>query len=164
MATAEDAAGIARVQVESWRTTYRGIVPTEFLAGMDVAGRERAWREQFAKRQALTFVAEDGAVVGFISGGALRDRISGYDSELYAVYLVKECQGLGVGREMVRALARGLRADGFGAMVVWVLEENPAVGFYKRMGARPIAGKMITIAGARLGELGLGWGSLEELV
>jgi len=45
-----------------------------------------------------------------------------------------------------------------------VLEENPAVGFYKRMGARPIAGKMITIAGARLGELGLGWGSLEELV
>ena len=112
-------------------------------------------------------MAEDGSevagfdVIGFIGGGALREAVSGYDSELYAVYLVKEFQGLGVGRMLVEELARGLRAEGFGGMVVWVLEENPAVEFYKRLGARAIAGKMITIGGARLAELGLGWDSLD---
>ena len=169
VATVEDAAAIARVQVASWQTTYLGIVPREFLAAMDEGVRERAWREQLETGHALIFVAEEEAevagfdVIGFIGGGALREAISGYDSELYAVYLVKKCQGIGVGRVLVRELARRLRADGFGRMVVWVLEENPAVGFYKRLGARAIAGKMITIAGVRLAELGLGWDSLDGL-
>ena len=32
-----DASAIARVRVESWRAAYRGIVPNDFLAGMDAA-------------------------------------------------------------------------------------------------------------------------------
>jgi len=33
-ATVEDSAEIARVQVDTWRTTYRGIVPQSFLDEM----------------------------------------------------------------------------------------------------------------------------------
>jgi hypothetical protein len=30
----EDATGIAKVRIDTWRTTYRDIVPSEFLNGM----------------------------------------------------------------------------------------------------------------------------------
>ena len=39
-----DAPGIARVHVESWRSTYVGIVPDDYLASLDCRERERIWR------------------------------------------------------------------------------------------------------------------------
>ena len=33
-ATLDDVPGIARVHVDTWRTTYPGIVPAEHLAGL----------------------------------------------------------------------------------------------------------------------------------
>ncbi|MBI1881100.1 MAG: hypothetical protein HYR94_23215 [Chloroflexi bacterium] len=33
LAQPADAGGIARVHVESWRTTYAGTIPADFLAG-----------------------------------------------------------------------------------------------------------------------------------
>ena len=42
-AAVNDATAIAQVQVESWRTTYAGIVPDAFLASLSVETRaERA--------------------------------------------------------------------------------------------------------------------------
>ncbi len=41
----EDAGAIAHVHVESWRTTYAGIVPDAYLAGLDEILRTRLWHE-----------------------------------------------------------------------------------------------------------------------
>src|SRR5918998_4172552 len=38
-----DAAGIARVHVDTWRTTYRGIVPDDHLDALSYEARERFW-------------------------------------------------------------------------------------------------------------------------
>jgi hypothetical protein len=48
-------------------------------------------------------------------------------------------------------------------MIVWVLEQNPSVSFYKRLGAVQVARKIINIGGADLQELALGWPSLDRL-
>jgi hypothetical protein len=40
----EDAAAIVCVHVDSWRTSYRGILPEGFLAGMSYEGFEDRWR------------------------------------------------------------------------------------------------------------------------
>lgn len=42
-AVSEDGAGIGRVHVETWRTTYRGIVPDEHLAGLSQEKRIVFW-------------------------------------------------------------------------------------------------------------------------
>jgi hypothetical protein len=39
-----DAAAIAKVHVDSWRTTYVGIVPTAYLAGLSHEQRAEEWR------------------------------------------------------------------------------------------------------------------------
>jgi L-amino acid N-acyltransferase YncA len=159
----EDADRIAYVQVESWKTTYRGIVPDTYLASLSPESRTDSWKDQL-NRGSLILVAEDEAgVFGFASGGALRDSIPGYDAELYAIYLLQQKQKQGLGRTLVRRLAEALRGRGYRSLVVWVLERNPSLGFYTCLGGVPVLTKEIQIGGAQLTEVALGWSDIADL-
>ena len=46
-ARAGDAAGLARVQVASWRCGFAGIVPTELLAELTSEEAEQVWRDRW---------------------------------------------------------------------------------------------------------------------
>ena len=160
----EDAAAIALVHVESWRTTYEGIVPGEYLASLSVESRTRMWKEQLAGTT-LIFVAEDATgVFGFASGGELRDAIDGYDAELYAIYLLQQKQRQGAGRLLLRQIADALRKNGLRSLIIWVLETNPSIGFYRRLGGSQVAEKHIEIGGAQLKEVAFGWPNLDDLI
>ena len=160
-ATAADAPAIARVHVESWRTTYRGIVPDDVLANLSTARRAQFWVERLNKSDGLEFayVVEDdvGAVIGFASGGPEREGDPVYTGELYAIYLLAGQQGRGIGRRLARRVAERLAAMGHDAMLVWVLAENPARHFYATLGGVPVREKAITIGDASLTEVAFGW-------
>lgn len=86
-----DAPAIARVHIDSWRTTYRGIVPADYLAQLDYAQREQSWRSRIRDRQKRQFIyvaQEANEVVGFASGGPERSGYLTYDGELYAMYIL----------------------------------------------------------------------------
>ncbi len=160
-AVIEDAPSISRVRVESWKTTYRNLVPDAFLDGMDVAAGAEQWGRGIRGMQATILVAEDSSgIFGFAAGGKLRESLEGYDGELYAIYLLREQQKRGAGRRLVEEIVRELRAAALTSMIVWVLAENPAVEFYKRLGAVPVSEKMIEIGGRALRDLALGWPDL----
>lgn len=163
-ATGMDASAIAHVHVESWRTTYAGIVPDAYLAGLDEILRARLWQEWLAG-SALVLVAEkDGHVVGFAHGGSNREALEDCDAELYSVYLLREAQRHGVGSALLRTIASALFERGFRSMAVWVLERNPARSFYEKMGAHLAASKVIEIGGVRLMEVAYVWPDLAALV
>ncbi|WP_311195647.1 hypothetical protein [Planococcus sp. 107-1] len=48
-----DAKGMAKVHVDSWRTTYKEIVPQHFLDGMSYSERENRWSRQIMKQEVL---------------------------------------------------------------------------------------------------------------
>ena len=156
-ATSDDASEIAHVHVESWRTTYAGIVPNEYLAALNEADRATMWREQLSNNLEVSLANLDGEVVGFITGGPIREPIQSYDAELYAIYLLQPAQGQGIGRQLLQELATSLRSNGIQSMVVWVLEQNPAKYFYIRTGAQLLTSKEIEIGGATLTEVAYGW-------
>ena len=137
-ALAADAGAIARVHVQSWRETYPGMLPDEYLDGMDAAEYEDRWARtiQDPYHRSAVFVAEEAArVVGFASCGRERDGDPRYQGELYAIYLLYESQGRGHGRALVEASAAMLAIRGMTSMVVWVLRDNTrARGFYERLG------------------------------
>jgi L-amino acid N-acyltransferase YncA len=161
----EDAAAIAHVHVESWKTTYAGIVSDAFLNSLNKEERAQRWQEQMLAGKPTIFVAEDETgIFGFAAGGEARDKLDGYDAELYTIYLLHERQKQGVGRTLCITLASALQIDGFKSMLVWVLEQNPSVSFYERLGAVQIARKVINIGGVDLQDLALGWPSLDRLV
>lgn len=158
-AVPEDAQSIGLVQVESWRKTYAGIVPDAYLAALDDEERAAAWQQNLVSGRMFVFVAEDQwGTFGFIAGGGIRDRIEGYDAELYAIYLMPARQRRGVGQELAATLRESFLMNGFNSMVVWVLEQNlPGVSFYQRIGGIQVAQKMIEIGGTVLSELAFGW-------
>jgi hypothetical protein len=98
-ASRADAGPISRVHVDSWRTTYEGIVPAEYLRGLSYRDRESRWNEILTTGLPASriFVAEteSGAVVGFAHGGPEREGNATYRGELYVIYLVQEHQNTG---------------------------------------------------------------------
>lgn len=160
-AAAADAPAIARVHVEGWRTTYHGIVPDEVLANLSVERREQRWVERLDKADGpeCVYVAEDnaGAIVGFASGGPEREGDPVYTGELYAIYLLAEQQGTGIGRQLARMVAERLAAMGHNAMLVWVLAANPARHFYAALGGVPVREKAIMMGDVSLTEVAYGW-------
>jgi len=64
----QDATVIAHVHIDTWRTTYHGIVTDEYLSNMSYDRGKRVWETtlQDPKTQSV-FVAEDeqNRIVGF---------------------------------------------------------------------------------------------------
>lgn len=135
-ATPADGRAIARVHVGSWATTYRGLFPDELLDDQDLdmwgANRERMLRELPPERFYL--VAEEGGeIVGFCTGGPSREPTQ--DAEVYAIYLLQQHQGRGIGRALLHEGLRRFQAGGMRTMLIWVLRENSgARAFYERLG------------------------------
>jgi GNAT superfamily N-acetyltransferase len=160
-ATARDGDAVGRVQVESWRAAYAGLLPEEAVAGFDIEARQRLWREWLAETPATRFggpaselfVAElDGDVVGFANVGEARDEAR--EGELYAIYVDPSCWGRGVGRALIERAEEALRAAGFREAILWVLEGNArAERFYGSAGWTEDGRKADEFQGAEVVEL-----------
>jgi GNAT superfamily N-acetyltransferase len=170
-ATEDDAAGIAQVQVATWRTAFRGIVADRALERLDVERRTERWREIVAREGDLAFVAEADrgghpAVVGFIDGGANRDTEPPFDAfsgELYAIYVLDSHQRGGTGTRLVCALVDALLDRGHGSMLVWTLEASPFRAFYERLGGRLVGSKEVEIDEEPYVGVAYAWDDLEAL-
>jgi L-amino acid N-acyltransferase YncA len=163
-ATISDAAAIAHVHVESWQTTYAGIMPDAYLASLDETLRARLWSE-WLTAEALVLVAElNGRVVGFAHAGPSRQPIQSCDAELYSIYLLQDTQKRGTGAALLRAMAAALLQRNFVSMAVWVLEQNRSRNFYKRMGAKLVMSQVIEVGGAKLMEVAYAWPDLQLIV
>ncbi|MFI5052655.1 MAG: GNAT family N-acetyltransferase [Acidimicrobiales bacterium] len=160
-----DAAAIARVHVSTWRTTYRGMLPDDFLASLTEEHYAERWKRGIGDRTSRVYVAEDAdGVVGFASGGRERVGEDGFGGELYALYVDDRVQRLGHGRELVRAVVGGLRDMGLRDMIIWVLRDNAgARAFYERLGGVYVRTQPITIGPTLLHEVSYGWRSLDDL-
>jgi len=164
-AQVEDAPAVARVHVDTWHTTYTGIVPQEFLDNLSYQRSQANWETQL--KDPLDgmhlFLAEDqpGQVIGFACGGPLRQALADYDGELYAIYILESFQRKGCGRLLVNTVACDLARRGFHSLVIWVLKDNPACRFYVALGGKFLAEKMITIGGKQLPEVAYGWSCLD---
>ena len=169
VASVEDAPGIARVHVDTWRTAYRGILPADSLNALSYEARTQRWRDNLAQAgpQQFTLVAQydSGEVVGFAGGGPERDGTPGYDGEIYAVYVLAQHQRLGIGRQLMDVSARHLMDQGFGAAMLWALEANRrARAFYEALGGQLIGRKTKDIAGTPQIEVAYGWSDPALLV
>lgn len=135
----DDAAGIAAVHDAAWRLAYRGILPAVDLERM-IERRGPAWWGKAIRRHVLVLVLEvDRKIVGYATLGPSRMRTLPYRGEIYEIYLRPEYQGIGLGRRLFDA-ARDMLSDlKFSGLAVRALRDNHgAIGFYRRLGGRPV--------------------------
>ena len=164
----EDAAAIARVQVETWHTTFRGTLPEDFLAGINLESQTPRWEEELndPARASFLFVAEtiNGEVLGFASCGPERKGDSEFDGELYAIYILEAFQRAGLGRALTLAVVERLMAAGFRSMLIWALEVNDAGRrFYEKLGGRLLRTGSVTRDLHTFPTVGYGWTDIAAL-
>lgn len=163
-ATAEDAVAIATVHIAAWKESYRGIVPDEFLKNLSVERRTAQWLNSLSdveNQYHRACVAElHGQVVGFSNYGFSTD--SEYRGELFAIYILRSAQKRGIGRMLVAEAVKGLVDLDVHSMLVWVLKENPARGFYEWLGGDYLRETPIEIGGKTLLEVAYGWRDLSH--
>jgi ribosomal protein S18 acetylase RimI-like enzyme len=167
-AVLQDAIAIAHVHIDTWRSTYHGIVPDEVLSNMSYERGQRIWEATFLdpSKSTSVFVAEDDQsnVVGFAACGPARGDERVFSGELYAIYVIQRMQGKSVGRRLVLSAAHDLTARGLDSMLVWVLAKNPFNRFYESLGGEQVLTKDIVIGGKALKELRYGWKNLDSLI
>ncbi|MBM7583943.1 L-amino acid N-acyltransferase YncA [Bacillus pakistanensis] len=158
-----DASGIAKVHVDSWRTTYRNIIPDEFLNNLSYQRREELWSSNIPKGNVFVAENNEGKIVGFSSGGKERSgKYKEYQGELSSIYILKEFQGQGIGKSLAKPVIKELEKLGINTMLVFVLEDNNSRLFYEAMGGKIIDKIEVEIAGKKLNELVYGWDNISN--
>lgn len=158
-----DAPAIARVYVDSWRQTYRGLLPDAYLDGLRRDTFEKHWRRTLATR-GWAFVAEhqdcesgEGPqVIGMASGGrARRDRVGA--GEIYVLYVDQKFKRQSAGRALFDACQLELATRGMGNLFIWVLADNPARKFYEHLGGTLVDRAKLEVGGREVEEVAYFW-------
>lgn len=157
-----DAANIAKVHVDCWRTTYKDIMPAEVLEQLSYEQRTELWNANLSGEDGhLVYVAENeqGEIIGFISGGPEKSgEYPPYGGEITAIYVLKEYHCLGLGKDLFMRLLQHLSSMRIHSAIVWVLADNPACAFYEKLGARLVVEQhLIHIGSKNLNMVAYGW-------
>jgi GNAT superfamily N-acetyltransferase len=132
-----DAEAVAEVHVESWKATYRGIFPDEYLDGLAAVDRLPMWQDLLGHgpdERLSVLVVEDnsGAVCGFALS---RPADEAESAELSAIYLHPRVWRKGLGRLLHQRLVTRLRSQGYAEAILWVHPGNDrARRFYEACG------------------------------
>jgi ribosomal protein S18 acetylase RimI-like enzyme len=175
-ARADDAARIARLDIETWRDAYAGILPGPFLIDLDARRRQAGWRAEIGRPGIAVFVAvdEDDDIVAFGSAGRIRGggrfgdvgdgrgaaAAETRDGEVFTLYVAPERHDQGIGRRLLLALLGWLRDGGTRRALVWVLRDNPARFFYQRVGGRPCGERSFAVGGAAVSAVAYAWNDI----
>lgn len=123
---------MARVQVRSWRETYRGLMPGHVLDDPGLpAVRERFWSAAVTReRYRIAVYERDGELVGVAMAGPPEEPDPRWAVQLYILYVLAAHHGSGAGAALLDAVVGPAEPA-----VLWVADPNPrAQAFYRRHG------------------------------
>ncbi len=169
-AVAKDAPLLPEIHRAAWRETHAG-TPLAALAEAAAGERDAFWAESVASpSRAVFLVAERGAAPSGVAacGPVASQKLAaaGFAGEFYLIYLRRRLQGRGVGRALMRMMARHLLAHGRDSAGLWALRDSfGARRFYEKLGARPTGMEGVwPLAGMELADIAYGWRDLRALI
>lgn len=138
LATADDAATIARIQAEALRLNYSALLPEAAIDEFDLAAATNGWTAAISSPPSprhRVFVAVDLAgVVGFAaSAPATDDDLDPErDAELPALHVAPGHTRLGHGSRLMAAIVDHAHDDGVSRLVMWVFAADDPMRMFLR--------------------------------
>jgi GNAT superfamily N-acetyltransferase len=144
----DDAAEIARIQVVTWRTAYRSLLPTSVLDDWDADAATASWRTAITApptpAHGVLVALEKNTPVGFAAYGPAelvddeRPDPAGPTSELSTLLVEPRWGRRGHGSRLLAAVADLARGGGAARLQVWLPEaDTVSAGFYESAGWAP---------------------------
>lgn len=133
-ATVDDAYGIAYVSAYSWKETYKGLLPEEYLEyRINNINNKVDDTKNFIKEHTNYLVAVvDNKIVGICNYEySQRQEYKDY-GYLGALYVLKEYQGMGIGKELFKMAIEDLIKLGYDKMYLECMAGNDTINFYTK--------------------------------
>lgn len=165
VAKVEDLASIARIRINNWRTTYKGLLPQSFLDELDYEKETQSWLNFSQTENHNVFVAtdENDLIMGFVG-------IKPFDSEMaigeiLALHTSEEFRGKGVGKALIYHSAEFFKNQNIKEMRLWVVVGNDAAtAIYKHLGAEIYIERVDIINSTDVPEIGMKWNDLDLIL
>ncbi|MCW2705526.1 MAG: GCN5-related N-acetyltransferase [Blastococcus sp.] len=143
-----DAAEIARIQVVTWRTAYRSVLPAAVLDDWDADAAERSWRAAVTAPptpgHGVLVALEKNTPVGFAAFGppeltsGERQDPAGPTTEVSTLLVEPRWGRRGHGSRLLSAVADLADTGGAARLQVWLLEDDRVSStFYESAGWAP---------------------------
>jgi ribosomal protein S18 acetylase RimI-like enzyme len=128
----DDLEEMGRVHVLVWQEAYAGLMPADYLAGLDPTVGPARWCERISDPSSGVdwwLARDEEGVVAMATSGPARDHDPPVGFELYAINVLRRAHGTGLADELMTHVI------GDRAAYLWVLEGNArAQAFYRRHG------------------------------
>jgi GNAT superfamily N-acetyltransferase len=143
-----DAAEIARIQVVTWRTAYRSVLPAAVLDDWDADAAEETWRAAITAPptpgHGVLVALEQNTRVGFAAFGPAelttgeQPDPAGPSTEVSTLLVEPRWGRRGHGSRLLSAVADLAETGGAARLQVWLLESDAvSTGFYESAGWAP---------------------------
>ena len=160
-AAVSDAAAISALQVRSWRTAYRGLLPDGFLDELAEDAWFDRWHEGLSQtpragvHQLVSIDVSDGTPRAIAACGPAREPMGPATAELYLLYTDPVAWRRGHGSALLRETHVRLAEDGHDSALLWVAAGNErSIDFYEGRGwRRDAATKREEVSGATFDEV-----------
>lgn len=155
--TEKDIPSVVDIQINGWKTAYRGIIDDDYLDTMNrdeiIARRKKGYKQN------CFMVAElKKEVVGFcwyVDNNSFTPNEMDIDCELIALYVRPDLKWKGIGTKLFQFVTNEFQNTNRTKMVVWCLKNNePAKMFYTKMGGKIAKEKIVEISGKNCSEVG----------
>ena len=138
METDEEVKGIAFVHWKAWHEAYSGLVSREYLDNLTY---EKCERMAFSWRDNLSVAIDGNTVIGCVGYGNCGEK-SPNAGEIFALYILSEYYGTGVGLKLMQAGLKELSV--YPEVRLWVLKCNKrAIRFYEKCGFIPTGEELV---------------------
>ncbi|MBV9217509.1 MAG: 3-deoxy-manno-octulosonate cytidylyltransferase [Acidobacteria bacterium] len=163
-ASRDDIPQVAKVHVESWQGSFRGIAPDDYLDGMSVEDRISRFSERWDRKPYKMIVAEHptGGIVGFADfGPPVLD--AGRDAQIYSFYFLPQFQRLGLGGRLFAECVKAATEEGHRSLCLDSLDASPYRGFYEKQGGSIVGRDGHTMGGQNFETVIYAWDDLTNL-
>lgn len=144
----EDAADIARIQGDTWRTAYRSVLPPAVLDAWDEDAAVEAWRaavtSPLTPAHGVVVAVERQGVVGFAAFGPAeladgeQPDPDGPTTEILTLLVEPRWGRRGHGSRLLAAVTDLARGTGAGRLEAWLPEQDDvSAGFFESAGWAP---------------------------
>lgn len=159
----DDAEGIGRVHVDSWRSTYKNIIPNDILDNLKYEDKTNQWLLNIKDPNNFIKVAEiDQTIVGYAAAQPRIDHSTNRSGTLTSIYTLKKHQGNGLGKQLLREMFIYFKHQEIQSVYVEVLNENPTIHFYQKYGAEFVRDFDLNVGTTTIKESLYLWPSVDE--
>ncbi len=163
-AKGNDAAAIARLHAESWKTSYRGILPDAYLENEVSAERAGYWRKALARGDydCIWLALSNQQPVAFIAVQYAAD--ADYDAVIENLHVLPDYKSQGLGRRLIACAVETLLQEEMTSVCLRVFDDNTAaIAFYERLGGITDDFGTDRLAGSNAPDRRIGWRDIAAL-